>query len=228
MIDIHTHLLPGVDDGAKDAQMTDEMLARAADAGISAIVCTPHVYRTQDYERSQLAFPQAREIARKHKISLAMGCEFNYRALLKAPLESLSAYTLAGTPFLLLEFSNDRLFPDWDIMLGDIADCGIHPIIAHPERYAYVQKDIGVAEEMIAYGCELQVDAGGLMAGLFDRERKTARKLLSSGMVSYIASDAHRPEHYATFEKAYRTFKGEWPAENRMTSWMKTKGGERE
>lgn len=227
MIDIHTHILPGVDDGAKDAQMTQEMLARAADAGISAIVCTPHVYRVGDQERNRAAFPIAKEIARKNGVNLAMGCEFNYRALIKTPMDALRRYCLAGSPFLLLEFSNDRLFPDWEIFLSDIADCGLRPIIAHPERYAYIQKDIGLAQEMIAYGCELQVDAGGLMAGLFDKERKTARKLLSSGMVSYIASDAHRPEHYQTFEKAYHTFTGEWPRKNRFTRWMKMKGRER-
>ena len=76
---------------------------------------------------------------------------------------------------------------------------------------------------MISYGCELQVDAGGLMAGLFSAERKTARKLLSEGMVSYIASDAHRPEHYATFEKVWRTFKGEWPEGNQLMHILKAK-----
>lgn len=228
MIDIHTHVLPGVDDGAKDANMTAEMLARAADAGISAIICTPHVYRVQDQARNRAALPVAREIARKCGVKLAMGCEFNYRALIKTPVESLNGYCLAGTPFLLLEFSNDRLFPDWEILLGEMTEKGLHPIIAHPERYAYVQKDIAIAQEMIAYGCELQVDAGGLMAGLFNKEQKTARKLLSDGLVSYIASDAHRPEHYATFEKAYRTFEGEWPEKNKLTSYLTRKGGAKE
>ena len=90
------------------------------------------------------------------------------------------------------------------------------PIIAHPERYTYIQMDIGIAEEMLVYRCELPVDAGGVMAVLFSAERKTARKLLSEGMVSYIDSDAHRPEHYATFEKDWRMFKGEWPRETQL------------
>lgn len=216
MIDIHTHILPGVDDGAKDERMTEEMLARAADAGISAIICTPHVYHAEDQAHNRLALPKAREIAHNHGISLAMGCEFNYRALLKTGTDNLNDYCLAGTPCILLEFSNERLVPDWEILLTEIVDKGYMPIIAHPERYTYIQKDIGIAEEMISYGCELQVDAGGLMAGLFSAERKTARKLLSEGMVSYIASDAHRPEHYAIFAKVWRTFEGEWPQENQL------------
>ena len=136
--------------------------------------------------------------------------------MLKTGTDKLHDYCLAGTPCILLEFSNERLVPDWEILLTEIVDKGYMPIIAHPERYTYIQKDLGIAEEMISYGCELQVDAGGLLAGLFTAERKTARKLLSEGMVSYIASDAHRPEHYATFEKVWRTFKGEWPQENQL------------
>ena len=220
MIDIHAHILPGVDDGAKNEKMTEEMLARACDAGISAIICTPHVYRPEDQPRNRVAFAGAREIARKQGISLAMGCEFNYRALLKTGIDDLRAFCLAGTPCILLEFSNDRLIPDWEIMLTEIVERGYQPIIAHPERYTYIQKDIRMAEEMLSYGCELQVDAEGLMAGLFSAERKTARKLLSEGMVSYIASDAHRPEHYAIFEKAYRAFKREWPEQNQLISYL--------
>ncbi|MBR5302802.1 MAG: phosphoesterase [Clostridia bacterium] len=223
MIDIHAHILPGIDDGAKDEQMTKEMLARAADAGISSIICTPHVYRADSQKNNCLAFPGTKELAKKHGISLAMGCEFNYRVLLKTGTEALDEFCLAGTPCILIEFSNDRLVPDWEILLTEIVEKGYMPIIAHPERYAYVQKDIGIAEEMLRYGCELQVDAGGLMAGLFSAERKIARKMLSEGMVSYIASDAHRPEHYATFDKVRRTFKAEWPEDNQLTRMLNGK-----
>ena len=76
---------------------------------------------------------------------------------------------------------------------------------------------------MLELGCELQLDAGGLMAGLFSAERKIARKMLKEGMVSYIASDAHRPEDYAVFEKAQRTFRDEWPTENRLLEELRKK-----
>ena len=88
---------------------------------------------------------------------------------------------------------------------------GYLPIIAHPERYFYVQKDMGIAREMMDYGCELQVDAGGLLAGPWSAEQKTARKLLERGMASYIASDAHRPEQYTVYGKVFRKFRDEWP-----------------
>ena len=216
MIDIHVHILPGVDDGARDDAMTAEMMQRAADAGIRSIICTPHVYRAEQQAVNMRAVPAAKAIADAQGIRLLTGCEFNYRALIKTGTENLEPFCLAGTRCVLLEFSNDRLFPGWEPMICEIVENGYYPIIAHPERYTYIQKDLGIAEELCGFGCELQVDCGGLMAGLFGAERRTARKLLSQGMVSYIASDAHRPEHYDTFEKAYRTFKDEWPTKNRL------------
>lgn len=221
MIDMHAHVLPGVDDGAKDTKMCAQMLARAADAGVRAIVCTPHVYRPEDLPRSRKGVSAAIALARERGIRLYGGCEFNYRVLAKLSPAQLAPYCLAGTRCLLLEFSNDRLPPGWEPMLSDMLEAGLLPIVAHPERYAYIQKDLGVAEEMISLGCELQVDAGGLMAGAFSAERKTARTLLSEGMVSYVASDAHRPEHYDTLARARQIFQAEWPADNRFRSEIK-------
>ena len=223
MIDMHTHVLPGVDDGAKDEKMARGMLARAKDAGVSTIVCTPHVYRPQDWERNRAAFPAARALAQEEGMWLLAGSEFNYRVLSKLDIAQLGAFCLAGTRCLLLEFSNDHLMPGWEPLLSDLADMGYLTIIAHPERYSYIQRDIEIAQTMLELGCELQLDAGGLMAGLFSAERKIARKMLKEGMVSYIASDAHRPEDYAVFEKAQRTFRDEWPTENRLLEELRKK-----
>ncbi|MBR2942135.1 MAG: phosphoesterase [Clostridia bacterium] len=220
MIDIHCHVLPGVDDGARDEKETNEMLARAADVGISSVICTPHVYHPENQVKNQRALRRSRDIAHANGVALSMGCEFNYSALAKVKDYELAPFCLAGTPCILLELSNDRLFPDWEFVLTEIAERGYMPIIAHPERYSYIQKDVAVAQALISFGCELQLDAGGLMAGLFSAERKTARKLLAEGMVSYIASDAHRPEHYRVFEKAYETFRHEWPKENQLLAQL--------
>lgn len=227
MIDIHAHVLPGVDDGAVDVEMSQTMMQRAVDVGITDLITTSHVYHPEDQARNLSVWPNA--AARAHTIGLTLhaGCEFNYRALAKTGEEALSRFCLAGTRCLLLEFSNDSPMPNWQVTLCELMENGYFPIIAHPERYVYIQKDIEIAREMLDYGCELQVDAGGLLASAFSAERKTARRLLSAGMVSYIASDAHRPEHYATFGKAYKEFRGEWPEENRLRELMKAKGTRR-
>lgn len=227
MIDMHVHILPGVDDGAQDEQMTRQMMQRAKDAGITYVVATPHVYRMQDQAGNRSMLRLTRSIAHEYGIGMAMGCEFNYRALLAADIRNLDTFCLAGTPCILLELPVDQMMPGWEGTVSEMIDCGYLPIIAHPERYAYVQRDIGIAHAMCDIGCELQVDACGLMAGLFGAERKTARKLVSEGMVSYIASDAHRPSDYDDYEKARRVFKAEWPRRNRLEDLLRARGKEK-
>lgn len=224
MIDMHVHILPGVDDGAKDEEMTRQMAERAADAGITFIVATPHVYHPKDQQRNHLALRTARSIAHEYGLGLNLGCEFNYRAILKSELDDLDRFCLSGTKCILVEFAYGELFLHWDTALCTMMDNGYLPIIAHPERYSFIQRDFGIAQEMGDLGCEMQVDAGGLMASAMGNERKTARRLLKEGMVDYIASDAHRPADYDVFEKAYRLFRGEWPRKNKLTDALIQKG----
>lgn len=216
MIDIHSHILPNVDDGATSKTMSNEMFTRAKNVGITTIVCTPHVYSPENQARNMKVLPVARKLAHKQGMRLHAGCEFNYRALLKSKVNNLDDFCLAGTKCILLELSNDRLIAGWEPLLCEIVEQGYLPIIAHPERYRYIQNDLAIAEAMCSYGCELQLDAGGLMAPIFSSEHKTACQILASGMASYVASDAHRPNHYMIFEKAYKTFASEWPKENRL------------
>ena len=227
MIDMHVHILPGVDDGAKDAQMSQAMMQRAADAGITLMIATPHVYRAEDQLRNRSMLRTGRRIAHEKGIALNMGCEFNYRALRETGLSELDGFCLSGTKCLLLEFSNDHLMPRWDAAISEIMDNGYLPIIAHPERYGYIQRDFGIAQEMCDLGCEMQVDACGLMAGRMGAERRTARKLIKEGLASYIASDAHRPEDYDDFERAMKVFRGEWPRENRLIAQLRAQRKER-
>lgn len=227
MIDMHVHILPGVDDGSVSDVMTQDMLRRAREAGVTSIICTPHVYDPQDQDFNRKPFLRTRELAHRCGLPLNMGCEFNYRAILKAGTAALTNFCLGSTRCLLLEFGNESLIPGWEGMVSELMDNGYLPIIAHPERYLYIQRDFGIAQAMSDLGCELQVDAGGLLARPLSAERKTARRLLREGMVSYVASDAHRPEHYDTFERAYRTFRGEWPQENRLSAALRALREER-
>ena len=227
MIDMHVHILPGVDDGSRDAEMTRGMARRAADAGITFIVATPHVYRAEDQRRNRQGLRIARSIAHEFGLGLNLGCEFNYRALPGAGTQALEPFCLSGTRCILLEFGCREIMPRWEATVCEMIDHGYLPIIAHPERYRYIQRDFGIAKELCNLGCELQVDAGGLMAPLMSEERRTARKLLKEGLASYVASDAHKPEDYDHYEKAYRTFCAEWPMRNRLTRALQARKKER-
>ena len=203
------------------------MLHRAKEAGITRVVATPHVYHPDDQQKNRAALSAVREIARPIRMPVMMGCEFNYRALLKTDMDYLDAFCLGPTRCILLELSQDRLLPGWDTLVSELQDKGYYPIIAHPERYAYIQRDFGIAREMCELGCEMQVDAGGLMGSFFGSERRTARRFIKEGMAHYIASDAHRPEDYDVFEKAYGVFSGEWPKKNRLASALRAMQEER-
>ena len=104
MIDMHVHILPGVDDGAKDEQTSREMIRRAADMGITHMIATPHVYRAEQHAVNIQAFPAVKPVAASKGIRLFSGCEFNYRALIKTGVENLDPFCMAGTKCILLEF----------------------------------------------------------------------------------------------------------------------------
>jgi len=177
--------------------------------------------------RNMSALPAAQSLAKEHGVTLYPGCEFNYRVLRETGMDQLDSFCLAGTKCLLLEFSDEHLMPRWDAAITEIMDNGYLPIIAHPERYRYIQRDFAIAQEMNDLGCEMQVDACGLMAGIMSAERRTARKLLKEGLISYIASDAHQIKDYDDFDKVYRTFRGEWPQENRLGAQLRALQKER-
>lgn len=215
MLDIHSHILPGVDDGAADETMAIEMLQSARRAGIDKIIATPHVTRNRIVGRFRIVYDNLRQHAEKYGITLTLGCELSVRVLAGCEItpEILSQYAIGETHFILLEFPNDALPVDWEYLLSDITRAGYHVIIAHPERYQYIAKDLMLAEDFLNYGCELQLDARALMGGRFSAERRTALRLLDRGLLSYVATDAHHPNDYQLFTEANRSFGKNWPTD---------------
>ena len=113
---------------------------------------------------------------------------------------------------MLLELPEGALMPNWASILMDLTEAGLHPVIAHPERYRYIQNDIDCAAQIRSYGCDLQIDARALVGLPLTAEQRCAQRLLREGLCDHIASDAHRPEDYGHFEKALAKHKARWPA----------------
>jgi protein-tyrosine phosphatase len=210
MLDIHAHILPGVDDGAADEVMAIEMLKAARKAGIGKIVATPHARRAAALERVGSAYARMRELAEGFGIRLISGCELSVSALAGCAVspETLAPLTIGETRALLIEFPPDVPPVDWEYLVSDIARAGFHVIIAHPERYRYVSKDLALARDLVSYGCELQLDAESFLNGRFSSEHRAADKLLGGGFASYIASDAHRPKDYESCSPCAATSAG--------------------
>ena len=208
MRDMHCHILPGVDDGSRSLEESLQMLEAAKAAGITSITCTPHCRDPYfDYEAMWQAFYELEDAA--GGFPLQMGFEVNHRKLMDLGLEWAQALHFDGSNEFLLELSTSAMpsrYADYERTIFALQGMGYEVIIAHPERYIAIQKDINVAYELVEMGCKLQASTDFIAGGRFGRERKPALKMLKAGLYSYLASDAHRTKHYEYFAKTWNKY----------------------
>ena len=197
MVDIHSHILPGIDDGPESCEVSAEMCRLAAADGITHIVTTPHCNDHYWYDRGAQyeALEKLRE-ATGPTMGFSLGCEFqasyeNLQDLIGNP----DNYTIADTRYLLTELSDLSVSPNLKLTLSQIRFEGIVPIIAHPERHPILQRKPEIVLEWIEVGCLVQVTANALTGYWGVRPRKVAAWLLKNGGVHFLASDAHDPVH---------------------------------
>lgn len=207
--DIHCHILPGVDDGSPSLEYSLQMVAEAKKAGVTSMVCTPHCRDPYfDYGRMWDAFELLRDSA--PDMPMTMGFEVNYNKLMDLGMQWASYLHFDGSNEFLLELPTrcDALdFRDYERVIFELQGMGYQVIIAHPERYAAIQKDVSIAEGLVKMGCKLQASSDFIQGGRLGKERKPARALFAKGLYSYIASDAHRVEHYKALAKAQEKYR---------------------
>jgi protein-tyrosine phosphatase len=196
MIDLHSHILPGFDDGAASPDESVAMLRIAAGSGTTDIVATPH---------SNLEYGFDRERAREAIANLVLaggpaprihcGCDFhlsydNVRAALAEP----SRYTINQKNYLLVEFPDLLISRSIDDIFGRFLDAGIVPVITHPERNALLQRRIGQLASWVEDGCAVQVTAQSFLGRFGTEAREFCRELMRRDLVHFVASDAHDPQ----------------------------------
>lgn len=205
MIDIHSHVLPGIDDGSQSMDESLELLALAADSGVHTLVVTPHcnipdefdnfagpeleaLFRRLDEERDRVGIP----------VRLCRGAEIFATEELPELLCEGKAWTLNGTRYFLTEFAFAEDPGYCDRILYRCREKGFHPIIAHPERYYFVQDDLQIAYEWCTSGYGLQLNKGSLLGRFGPGPKRTADLLLEHGLACCVASDAHSPSQRNT------------------------------
>ena len=200
MIDIHSHILFGLDDGAETLEESVGMARMAAAAGTTDMVATPHANQVYEFDpqivESKIVQLQA---AVGETLRIHYGCELHLTMEnIEDALRSPEKYTINHRGYLLVEFS-DLLVPKTiGEILARILAAGMRPMVAHPERNPLLQKRVGEMQAWIAQGASLQVTAQSLL-GRYGRSAKaSAHELLRSGMVHVLASDAHDLEHRPT------------------------------
>lgn len=207
-IDIHCHILPGIDDGSVSFKESENMLKMAYDNSIRAIIATPHVRSNNfDFDFAYKQYVKLKEIAKEYSIELYLGFEVNCEALIDFGFECFDTIGFKNSDCILLEFNYSSLPPNWQLIIKKILASGKRVIIAHPERYSFIQRDTFIAEKMVRLGCELQCDSYIFDLGHFDKGRRTAYRLLDMNLVTWVATDAHASNHYDGYKELMESIK---------------------
>ena len=196
MIDLHSHILPGVDDGAATMDDALEMARAAAAAGIAAVAATPHVRGGEPIraEAMQAGLAELRRALAGAGVELEVhgGGEVDLDRLEALPPDELKGFGLGGNPaYLLVEFPYQGWPLDAPRLLFDLRLAGITPVLAHPERNAAVQAKPERLRELVDAGALVQVTAGSLAGRFGSTNRRTAEALVANGLAHLVASDAH-------------------------------------
>ena len=197
MIDIHAHILPGVDDGSEDMTESVRMAEMAVKSGVRAIVVTPH-YDIPEEEPKDLQVMRAglrhlRGVLAERQIPLELysGMEIFGTPDTADRLADGELVTLADSRYPLIEFPFTGYAMEATSILESVRDLGLLPIVAHPERYRYVQSDPEILNVWFDMGCLLQVNRGSLMGRFGHVCLELAEEMLERGFAAFIASDAH-------------------------------------
>lgn len=199
MIDIHAHILPGVDDGAPDMDSALEMAALSAESGVTILAATPHssAFRNQNLWDENLLqrMKELKTSVEREKIPLRIvpGMEIFCNSDTAKYLKDRRLIGLCGSRYPLVEFAFTDYEEQATEILEDICAIGMRPVVAHPERYEYIQQDPTILNYWVRIGCMLQVNRGSLLGRFGRREESLAIDLVERGFVTAVASDAHSP-----------------------------------
>ena len=196
MIDLHSHILPGIDDGAKDLAMSLEMARIAVADGIHTMACTPHIYPgmyMNDAAGIALARAslQAELDARGIALKLVVGADVHLVPGLLDGLRAGLIPTLHGSRYLLLEPSHTMAPPRFEDSVFNLVAAGYTPIITHPERLTWVEGHYPVFVRLIQQGAWMQITAGALTGVFGPRAKYWADKFVVDGHAHLLATDAH-------------------------------------
>ena len=199
MIDIHSHLLPGIDDGADSLDEALAMCRIAAQEGCRAMIATPHLrhqYWWNDDRQAIESLHRTLRQAAKDILDVHLGGEIAIHSESCGELEALphgQLLTLAGSRYVLLEFDRHGLGPDPVDLVHELRVNGFFPIIAHPERVAWLASQDVLLRELVRSGAHLQLTGMSLTGHLGRRLQDLCLEWIEQDLVDFVASDAHQP-----------------------------------
>lgn len=193
MIDIHSHILPGLDDGSPDLEVSVAMARMAAESGTTDIVASPHADFTHPFD-PQLVEERMAELAQASEgiIRIHYGCDFHlHYDNVQDALADPSKYAVNHKKYLLVELPGLLVLKSTEDVLERLRSAGMSVIITHPERNGLLQRRRDKLESWVAAGCYMQITAQSFLGTFGRKARACAQGLLQQGLVHFVASDAH-------------------------------------
>lgn len=206
--DMHSHFIPGIDDGADRMETSLDLLNEMAALGYRKVVTTPHVM--SDYYRNSTetivrGCEQLREEAARAGISLEVECaaEYYLDAALKEKIKKKDLLTF-GNNYVLFELSFLSEPPGINEVVFDLQLAGYRPVLAHPERYNYWHRDFEKYEEMAEKGILMQLNINSLTGHYSPPVKKMSERLVGKNLISFLGSDCHHAGHIGLMKQAAR------------------------
>lgn len=193
MVDIHCHILPGLDDGAKTMEVSVQMAESAIADGITHVIGTPHSNAEYAF-RPELILERRNELQAlvKGRLEIRTGCDFHLSFENLHDIETnTTKYTLNQQSYLLVEFADFAIPPNIDDTLHNLQLLGLYPIITHPERNGLIRHQPEKLWRWLRHGCYVQVTAQALLGRFGKDTAKIAMRWLEDERVHFVASDAH-------------------------------------
>lgn len=214
MIDIHNHLLYGIDDGSKSLESTIDTLKDLEILGYNSIILTPHYIKNSKYNSNKSNnIKILRELKKEVKknninINLYLGNEIFYDDDIYELLNNKEISSLNNTEYLLIELPMSGEVNGYEDVFNDLLLKGYKVILAHPERYLSFQKDYSKINDLYDMGILFQCNIESIIDSYGKNAHKVVKKLLKEGKVSYLATDIHhKKKDYSKIEKSFKKIK---------------------
>lgn len=197
MIDFHSHILPNIDDGSRGIDETFNLIQEAKNVGFSAIISTSHYleneYIVEEQARKVCLNAIEKELEQKQiNLKLYLGSEIYVSYNMLDLINDKKASTINESRYVLFELPFNREFENLKNVIFKLINNGFKPIIAHPERYEYVQKDPNIAFNLVNMGVLFQGNYGSLIGTYGKKAKNTITLLLKNNLIHFLGTDAHR------------------------------------
>ena len=214
MIDIHSHLIYGVDDGSKDIETSLKVLSNLSENGVTDIILTPHYIVDTNYVSKKTDnIIKLKELQREVKklginINLYLGNEIYIDKDILKYIKENKMCSLNNTEYILVELPMSGVYEDYLDIFSNLINIGFKVILAHPERYTSFQKDYSLIDEVVATGVLLQSNIDSIVGGYGKEAKKTMKYILKNKLVSFVGTDIHNNKSdYSYINKAINKFK---------------------